>query len=104
MQTLTDWFMHYSRLDGPAVDCLVYLCEGTRKLAAIAFFARPNPNETKSAGYDETWNECWDLGNGLLPFSRGTDHQRNGPRSSRSPTAPRSRVDAVIVSSQLKAQ
>src|SRR6267143_4678653 len=24
-------------LDGPAVDCLVYPCEGTRKLAAIAF-------------------------------------------------------------------
>src|SRR5258708_16873829 len=39
---------------------------------------RPNSNETKSARYDKTWNECWNLGNGLLPVGRGTDHQRNG--------------------------
>jgi len=31
---------------------------------------RPNSNETKLARYDKTWNECWNLGNGLLPVSR----------------------------------
>jgi hypothetical protein len=30
MQTLTDGFMHYSRLDGPAVACLVHLRAETR--------------------------------------------------------------------------
>src|ERR1700694_5000054 len=56
-----------------------------------SFLARPNSNETKSARHDETWNECWDLGNGLLPVSQGTDHQRNDPRSSWSPDGPASR-------------
>ena len=31
--------------------------------------------------YDETWNKRWNIGNDLLLAGRGTDHQRNGPRS-----------------------
>src|ERR1019366_1768590 len=55
-----------------------------------SILAPPNSTETKSALHDETWNWCWNIGNGLLPVSQGTDHQRAGSRSSRSPDGPAS--------------
>jgi hypothetical protein len=46
MQTLTDGFMHYSRLDGPAVVCLVHLRAETR-LKPCSVVLRPTISAKK---------------------------------------------------------
>jgi hypothetical protein len=47
--------------------------------------SRRKADGSKSACYDKTWNWRWNIGDRLLLVTRCTDHQRDGPQSSRSP-------------------